>query len=73
MCRTNLQIKCLRLFKDDGAAVPEDIVLDEERVSRRFENKVLHEGLGYVIISLQRKKKEIILRKTVPEEAESHL
>jgi len=30
----------------------EDVVLDEERISRWFENEVLHEGLGRIIISI---------------------
>jgi len=32
---------------------PEHVVLDEERVSGWFEYKVLHEGLGRIVISLQ--------------------
>ena len=34
---------------------PENVVLDEERVSGRFEYKVLHERLGRIVISLELK------------------
>ena len=35
------------------SSVPENVVLDEERVSGRFEYKVLHERLGRIVISLK--------------------
>ena len=34
-------------------SLPEHIVLDEERVSGWFEYKVLHEGLGRIVVSLE--------------------
>ena len=37
----------------DKSSVPENVVLDEERFSGRFEYKVLHERLGRIVISLK--------------------
>ena len=41
------------LTGDLGDEIPEDIVLDEEGVTAGFEDKVLHERLWGIIISLE--------------------
>ena len=53
MCSTSLQEgKHVEKVNDLFLDIPEDVMLDEERVTRRFEDKVLHKGLGNIIISL---------------------
>lgn len=37
-----------------GPLPPEDVVLDEEGVAGRLEDEVLHEGLGDVLVRLER-------------------
>ena len=45
ICRTTAQ-------KVVGCKIPENIMLDEEGVVARLENKVLHEGLRNVLVRL---------------------